>query len=515
MRQVLRGRGSPNLSIQNEVRLRQEYFGGILFHAGIGTTMEVDREAFRLAALIQAKGIVNINELGRIWFEVYNKHLNLPKALQVIEKLLELKMLSIMPPGILHLNSALAGLPLELPSAEWPTGPVLRAPETVHWAVTFRCDLTCPDCYVRRHRHFSTRELNTAQSLDLIDRFAEAGVFQLAIGGGEPFIRGDLLQLAAQAKSRGIVVHVTTGRYQLETGVLKELGKSIRRLQVGIKHYELMRQPETEREKLHNLIEKVRDQGIDIGANLILSRSTIRNFTFIVEELAKAGFRRITLLRYKPSGLKTGWVQEKPDSHEILSFEDELTRIVDTYSHIKFRVDCGLAFLQRDLSPEQAKYSGIRGCTAAERILSVAPDGSVYPCSQLVGPDFWAGRLPEGDFTEVWTSSVVLRKYRKFRTNTGFKESRCGRCNAKIHCGGCRVFAMDALGPDPGCPYLNLAPGKPGAYPWDDHYAMLLEIQETIGYTEGGFPLATLEEIEDWLEKETHRDYPRWLMSKE
>lgn len=507
-------RTSTNLSLQSEVRLRKEYFGGILFHTGLGVTIEVDKEAFRLADLIKAQGIVNINDLDRIWFEVYHKRLDRPKAFHVIKKLLKQKMLTATPPGILRPGQALTELSLEKCSTEWPAGSVLSAPETVHWAVTFRCDLTCPDCYVRRHTHFSTRELDTQQSLDLIDRFAEAGVLQLAIGGGEPFIRRDLLRLAAQAKSRGIVVHVTTGRYQLETGVLKELGKSIRSLQVGIKQHELMLQPESEREKLRNLIERIRDQGIHIGANLILSRSTIRNFTSIVEELSKVGFRRITLLRYKPAGDKNRWVQEKPDSHELLSLEDELTRTVNAYSHIKFRVDCGLAFLQRDLSPEQAGYSGIRGCTAAERILSVAPDGSVYPCSQLVGPDFWGGRLPEDDFTEVWTNSVVLRKYRKFRTNKGFKKGHCGRCNAKMHCGGCRVFAKDAIGPDPGCPYSNLAPGKPGAYPWDEHYAMLLEIQETIGYTEGGFPLATLEEIEDWLEKETHRDYPRWLMLK-
>ncbi len=145
-------------------------------------------------------------------------------------------------------------------------------------------------------------------------------------------------------------------------------------------------------------------------------------------------------------------------------------------------------------------------CAAAERILAVAPDGAEYPCTQLVGSDFLAGRLPQDDFTEVWTNSAVMQKYRRFRTNKDYKRSHCGRCEAKMYCGGCRVFAMDALGADPVCPYTNQY--------LDDDCDILSDIQASIGYTDAGFPLATLDQIEAWLEEDSQRDYPLWLMSK-
>lgn len=43
----------------------------------------------------------------------------------------------------------------------WPLGPHLTALETVHWAVTFRCEDNCPDCYVGRHKHRFNSEMDT------------------------------------------------------------------------------------------------------------------------------------------------------------------------------------------------------------------------------------------------------------------------------------------------------------------------------------------------------------------
>lgn len=68
----------------------------------------------------------------------------------------------------------------------------------------------------------------------MIDKIADAGVFQLAIGGGEPFMRDDLVNILAKAKDRNLVVHVTTGRYQHEPSVLKEIVKYIKSMQITI-----------------------------------------------------------------------------------------------------------------------------------------------------------------------------------------------------------------------------------------------------------------------------------------
>ena len=305
-----------------------------------------------------------------------------------------------------------------------------------------------------------------------------------------------------------------TCNFQEKVLAKNKLAKYIQCLQIGIKQEELLEHPENEKKKLIQLIAMTSEQGLDIGANLILSNSTLSEFDHIIELLATVGFKRLTLLRYKPPGDINRWVKEKPDEYTLLEFERKLLKTVDTYPHIQFRVDCGLAFLERKLPSQTAVSNGIRGCTAADRILSIAPNGAIFPCSQLVGQDFSAGNLLEDDLKSVWMNSEVLKRYRSFRTKKPFKYSQCGQCSAKTHCGGCRVFAEDALGADPGCPEPVLAPAKLRKYGKYELSGTILDIQESIGYTDGGFPYASFDEIQGWLEEEDGYGYPKWLLKK-
>lgn len=203
---------SPYISLSDYVRYRKEYFGGILFNTSTGTIMEVDREVYLLVELVKTMGVVDINDLGRIWFDFYDRHINRREVIRIVEKLLVLKILVVIPYG--RLNKGLDDLLKyrEQGTINWPSTQVISTPETVHWAVTFQCDLDCPDCYVRRHRSDFPTELDTKQALEMIDRIADAGVFQLALGGGEPLLRDDIMSLVARAHERNLVVHITTGR---------------------------------------------------------------------------------------------------------------------------------------------------------------------------------------------------------------------------------------------------------------------------------------------------------------
>ncbi|NLC45146.1 MAG: hypothetical protein GX783_12805, partial [Clostridiales bacterium] len=112
------------------------------------------------------------------------------------------------------------------------------------------------------------------------------------------------------------------------------------------------------------------------------------------------------------------------------------------------------------------------------------------------------------DFDTIWNTNGTLKKYRGFRTNRSFKNYDCGKCKVKSFCGGCRVFASDAIGSDPGCP----DPLYEDKY-IDEYYDVIAEIQDDIGYTDAGFPYARRDEIEKWLEDENDRGYPAWINS--
>ena len=395
------------IRLSDRVKIRKEYFGGILFDTDTGDVIEVDREAFAVISTMKESGAVDIETL-----------LTLPNRTKI----------------------------------QWPEYKHSSAPETIHWALTYRCEQSCPDCYVSRYRNGTIRELDSQQALKLVDKIAGSGAFQLAIGGGEPFLRNDLNDIVQSASEAGLTVHITTGKYDLDNQQLTDLAKHLKVLQIGIRPDELFHHGNYIADKLRALVAQLKEHKIITGANLIMTRSSIRHLDRILYTLTDIGFKKYTFLRYKPPGDLQRWLQEEPDKKDLFLLEEKLTSLQKQYPEVVFRIDCALSFLERKLNPRTATFWGIKGCAAFDRIMAVAPDGSVYPCSQLVDQKFRAGNLLNEDFKSAWHENEMINRFRNFRNLQSFKNGDCGKCRAKAFCGGCRVFAEDSTGSDPGCP---------------------------------------------------------------
>ena len=453
--------GQEIICLAKEVSLRKEFFGGLIFNRNSGTVIDVDPEAFSLISLlynngaVKAKDLINSFVSGDNHGKKYKK-----KAAGILQQLFNLGIITISR----EISSSASALPGEhvhypenmicKPVASTPAIETqsLSAPETVHWAITFRCLENCPDCYARRYQEQSLNELGTAEALQVVDILAEQGVFQLALGGGEPLLRLDIPLIARAAKERGLVLHVTTGLTEdFNFKLLHQLAPSIKSLHIGIKQERLLARPQLEGGLLQRIVHEAHSSGIMTGANLILCNTVIKHFPQFIEHLLQAGFKRIILLRYKPPINVDRWLAESPSPEDLRDFNMVLEETAKLYPHIEFRLDCALSFLQRNLSPDTALASGIRGCVAASRVLSIAADGSIYPCSQLMYPRFKAGNIISEDFSSLWMNSKALKKYRFFRHKRKFLETKCGTCRSRKQCGGCRVFAHNAMGEDPGC----------------------------------------------------------------
>lgn len=439
--------------IADGVILRREYFGGILFHRYRGDVIEIDREAFALVSLIKRLEVADVRSLSELHSHQEGTRLSPRRMIHILEEFEELGVIETLPVGVLADRHTNRFEEQAAATHKWPTNEYLSAPETVHWAVTFACAAACPDCYIERHKKKFRHELATQEALQLIEKIADSGVFQLAIGGGEPLVRHDLEQLVRHASQRGLVVHVTTGIYEIEKRRLDALAHHLNTLQIGIRTEELLTEGSETMEKLTLLVSQLKERNIMTGANVIMTRTCIGHLEQVLDKLMDIGFRRCTLLRYKPPGDAQRWLEENPDANALKLLENWLARMpgMDKYEEMQLRIDCAFSFLERNLEAETALFAGIRGCVAFDRIMSVAPDGSVYPCSQLMGHKFRAGNLLHEDFASVW-SSGASQAYRSFRKVQSFADSTCGKCKASHFCGGCRVFAEDALGADPGCP---------------------------------------------------------------
>ena len=411
------------IMLADDVIIRKEDFGAILFHKKNGTMIEIDREAYGFVRYIESEQIIDTSEWEP---KAAGEELHL-----FIQHMMNEEFFIRLPAGILNKKSSTY---------------CLSAPETVHLAVTFRCGNKCRDCYIERHKDQIKREMNTKELLMVIDKISDFGVFQIAVGGGEPLIRDDIEEILSYANDKDLTIHLTSGRHDISEELLSILGRYLTVLQIGIRNEELLQTQGRDIEKLCRIADFMKKTKTALGANVIVDTYGIKHFASIIETLEMIGFQTITLLRYKPSVDKESFKRFCPSDDQMMKFKQLLTESVQMHPNISYRIDCSFAFLEKNLGEDMAEYRGIRGCVAGSRIISVAPDGSVYPCSQLVRNDCNAGNLLTDSLKEIWGKSKVLINHRTYKSSETFTNSICGRCEAKGYCGGCQIFGEDIGG---------------------------------------------------------------------
>lgn len=79
------------------------------------------------------------------------------------------------------------------------------APDIACWRITSHCNRHCLFCYGPE-----TPDLKTADVLKIIDLLSQAGVRSLAITGGEPLSRPDIVQILEHIKARDMITCLTT-----------------------------------------------------------------------------------------------------------------------------------------------------------------------------------------------------------------------------------------------------------------------------------------------------------------
>lgn len=544
------------LYLQEDTVMRRESFGGLLYHRSTGTTIDLDREAYTLIEYIKEYPGIDKKTLYRE-FTTHHTSIDI-----IIEELLSFHFLKEGKTVERSIKK------IQIPWSHHPhPHPHLQGPETVHWALTYDCHQSCPDCYSQHH---SYPLLKKEEYIEVLQHLSTFSIFQLSLGGGEPLLFPYIREVVEEASRLKLSVHLTTSAYDLTDRLLEDLYKGLTTLQIGINHEHLLHRPQQERERLSILVEKCKEKGLQIGANLILSTTMIEHFTQIIALLYDSGLRRITLLRYKPPPTIIRWKKENPKKEVLQRLPYLLTLLPNKFQGLQFRLDCASTFLHNHVDVNRAEREGLRGCIAGSRILALAPDASIYPCSQLVSPQHRVGDVLNDSLEVLWESSPVMKKYRTFRKKKSYRETWCGLCKAKEFCGGCRVFAFNSLGGEPNCPF----PVKPplhsldkkgrrlslkeymdenfsisveeymGRYGVEQRRAVrelkesfhvslqdqkskgnnlhdmyisarvinLYEIQSSIGFTGWGFPYMTIEEIEKGLEESCEEDYPNWLL---
>ena len=270
----------------------------------------------------------------------------------------------------------------------------LSAPVNVTWEVTYACNLSCVHCLsdagVKR-----PGELTTDQCIRVIDTLAACQVFQFNIGGGEPFMRPDFLDLMDHAHEKGMVTCISTNGTFIDDDVAGRLDNPLVYIQVSLEGATPASNDAIRGrgsfQKVIAALECLQKRNIEVSINTVLTRRNFNELDKMTELAARYG-AKLRVSRFRPSGRgKASWSQLNVDKKQMLAFSDWLNR------HLA--VSTGDSFFS--VSTEERRSLGLNMCGASKLTCCISPEGNVYPCAFLQDQEFLAGRLPGDDFAQI------------------------------------------------------------------------------------------------------------------
>lgn len=329
----------------------------------------------------------------------------------------------------------------------------MNAPLILAWELTKACNLECMHCRANASPDRAPDELTTEEGKGLLKELSAFGTKMVILSGGEALIRDDALVFAWFGTSLGLRMTLATNGSTLTRDLANEIKASgISRVSVSLDgitpdiHDEFRGRPGAYELALAG-IEHLRSAGVPVQINTTVAAvniSQMRMFPDFIKRLGAAAWHVFFLV---PTGRG-----HEMELAAILEYKSMLTDFLDVYisGSIECKATCAPQFYR--MMEESGIKSVTKGCLAGNGFGFVSSTGDVQPCGFL---DIKCGNVKEKSFPEIWQESDVLVKLR----NPDLLNGKCGICNYKNICGGCRARAFEITGDinstDPICWFKN------------------------------------------------------------
>jgi Fe-coproporphyrin III synthase len=348
----------------------------------------------------------------------------------------------------------------------------------VVWNSTKRCNLECLHCYADAERRRFAGELTTEEAKAMIDDLVGFNIPALLISGGEPFVRPDILELAAYARERGLRITFSTNGTRIgtrEAERLRELGVGY----VGISidgneaTHDLFRGQRGAYAGAIRGIRNCRAAGLRVGIRFTATRDNIDDLPSIFNLVEREGIGRLCIYHLVYSGRGSGISSSDLSVDEKRAMMDQLYRQVDRWSVTHPEIEVltvdnhadgpytYLWLLENDPSRADAALSLIErngGNRSGIAIACIDSFGMVHP-DQFSGAHT-IGSIRDRPFSEIW-KEPDHPLMEGLRNRKPLLQGRCADCRWLNVCNGnFRIRAEAATGDywqsDPGC-YLTSA----------------------------------------------------------
>jgi radical SAM protein with 4Fe4S-binding SPASM domain len=328
----------------------------------------------------------------------------------------------------------------------------------IAWNLTRRCNLECAHCYISAGPHESVAaELDTDECRRIIEQILAINPAPLFIlSGGEPLLRNDLETIAAFATARGATVVVGTNGTLLTNERIESLmGAGVTGVAVSVDsldahRHDAFRHGSGAFEATAAAIGRLRLHRLDFIVQTMVTRRSRRELGHLVEWAAEQGAVSFNAYFLVATGRGARLSDLSADE-----YEQALAELVELHRHylgrMMVRAKCAPHFMRlvHQHAPESPMLDYATRCPCGTQYCRITPDGQLTPCPYIPTS---AGDLRTQSFGDVWRDAPMFRSLRAGGDTLG---GRCGRCEYRAVCGGCRARALaltgDMLAEDPSC----------------------------------------------------------------
>jgi radical SAM protein with 4Fe4S-binding SPASM domain len=343
----------------------------------------------------------------------------------------------------------------------------LSAPLEAHLQLTNRCTAGCQGCYTGASAEGAPNEWGLVEWTRAIDALADAGVFHVALGGGESATLPWLGELALHARRRGIIPNLTTSgldgldallaivdRFGQINVSLDGLGATYARVR-GFDGFA----------RADAALRALRAAKREVGINVVVTRHNFDELDAMFAYAAERRLSEVELLRFKPSGRGArAYADLRCTDAQHRAFLPRILAAARRHA-LRVKVDCSYTPMLAHHRPDRALLAelAVYGCTGGDFLVGAKPGGQLTACSFAAPPPAIDGARPRVDgLAAYWTAPGAFGAFRTWRDAA----EPCASCDYHALCrGGCKVVSAhvegDAAAPDPECPrVIDAAPRR-------------------------------------------------------
>lgn len=354
-------------------------------------------------------------------------------------------------------------------------------PRLIFWETTAGCNLHCVHCRrITLADELTPQDLSTAEAFTLIDQIAAVGKPVFVLSGGEPLFRPDIFDIARYATDAGLTVALATNATLVTPSVAAQIKESgVKRVSISFDGvdaatHDAFRGLPGAFDAATRGFKALREVEMPVQINTTVARHNEAQLEGMRQLAKDLGAVALHLFLLVPVGCGLEIADEQMISAQ--DYERVLNWLYDVEQaeiDLQLKATCAPHYFRvmhqrraaearqgarHELPPSHGRqvhgqgqmHAATKGCLAGTGVCFVSHRGEVFPCGYL---PLEAGNVRRQAFGEIWQQSPLFAALR----DPDQLEGKCGLCQFKTLCSGCRARAYgltgEYLAEEPFCAY--------------------------------------------------------------